>query len=133
MRFAAVLAIVAALGAASCSTGNQGILRADAQLAEAGDGSSGEIAQVSGSPAPVLPPTTGLARDLFATSPRCGQCHDSAAGASANLDEKGRSVGLFSLWGASAMGNSARDPLFRTALANENSPAVIPVAGRSCT
>ncbi len=119
MQKSMVLAMVAALAAASCSMGNQGMLRADAQLAEVGDGSTGEIAQAPGGPAPVLPPTTGLAHDLFVTSPRCGQCHDSSAGASANLDEKGRSVGLFSLWGASAMGNSARDPLFRTALANE--------------
>lgn len=119
MQRAMTLWALAALGAAGCSTGSQGRMGGDAQPAEVSDGAATDVAHGSSGLAPVLAATHSLAHDLFATSPRCGQCHDSAAGASANLDEKGRSVGLFSLWRATAMGNSVRDPLFRAALANE--------------
>lgn len=110
--------VVLGLAVPGCSTGGPTV-RADAQRAEVSVSDSGDAAAGSDSAAPLLPPTAGLAHDLFVTSPRCGQCHDSAPGATANLDEQGRSVGLFSQWSATAMGNSARDPLFRTALANE--------------
>lgn len=74
-----------------------------------------------------LPPARAVQRDVFATALVCSECHSASDFSSANRDEQNRPVGLYELWSASAMGNAARDPLFRAALANEIARA--PAAG----
>lgn len=72
---------------------------------------------------PPLPDGVSLQHDVFATGRVCGDCHSASATSSANRDEQNRPVDLFEWWSASAMGNSARDPLFRAVLASEQARA----------
>jgi hypothetical protein len=70
-----------------------------------------------------LKPGAAIQHDLFATGRVCGDCHSASPTSSANRDERNEPVGLYEWWSASAMGNSARDPLFRAALENEQARA----------
>ncbi|MDP3234943.1 MAG: hypothetical protein Q8N26_19330 [Myxococcales bacterium] len=86
-----------------------------------GGGSSGGGESDAGLPPAHAPLAVGVSmqHDVFATGKVCGDCHSASATSSANRDEQGRSVDLYEWWSASAMGNSARDPLFRAVLASE--------------
>lgn len=93
-------------------------------------GSGGGEASAGGTPGgtdaglhPVLQAGVALQHDVFATGRVCGDCHSASAGSTANRDEQGRSIDLFEWWSASAMANSARDPLFRAVLASEQARA----------
>ncbi|MBL8919572.1 MAG: hypothetical protein JNJ54_11965 [Myxococcaceae bacterium] len=95
--------------------------------AQAG-GTAGGVGAGGGAPGdaglhPAFEPGVAVQHDVFATGRVCGECHSSSATSTANRDEQGRSVDLFEWWSASAMGNSARDPLFRAVLASEQARA----------
>lgn len=90
-------------------------------------GTSGLSSDAGGAPLPdggvsphaPLPPEAALRSGHFATARVCADCHDAVPTATANHDEQGRPVGLYEQWSASTMGNAARDPLFRAAVAKE--------------
>jgi hypothetical protein len=81
-----------------------------------------------------LEPGRAVQHDLFATGRVCGDCHSASTSSSANRDEANQPIGLYEWWSASAMGNSARDPLFRAALENEQAraPAAASVISNVC-
>lgn len=55
----------------------------------------------------------------FVTSEACATCHSNADGAQAMRDEKERWIAPYTLWQASMMANSARDPLYRAVVSLE--------------
>ncbi len=66
-----------------------------------------------------LPAARAVDHGHFATSQACADCHSNSAGSDAMRDAAGRPIAPFDLWQATMMANSARDPLFRAALAAE--------------
>ncbi|MCC6575682.1 MAG: hypothetical protein IT462_18020 [Planctomycetes bacterium] len=67
----------------------------------------------------VLPMMAEESENRFTTSYTCELCHGTWPGAQALHDEKGRAIGPYTLWQASMMANSARDPLFRAVMSAE--------------
>lgn len=90
-------------------------------VASAG-GAGGAVPQDAGLH-PAFAPGVAVQHDVFATGRVCGECHAASSTSTANRDEQGRSVDVFEWWSASAMANSARDPLFRAVLASEQTRA----------
>jgi hypothetical protein len=55
----------------------------------------------------------------FSTALNCADCHSNDPQTDAMRDSSGDSIGMYDLWGASMMANSARDPFWRGMVAHE--------------
>jgi len=66
-----------------------------------------------------IPPGGAHEGDVFSTAHTCATCHSNDDGADAMRDAEAREIGMQDLWQGTMMANSARDPLWRAAVAAE--------------
>jgi len=66
-----------------------------------------------------IPPGGAHEGDVFSTAHTCALCHSNDDSADAMRDAESRPIGMTDLWQGTMMANSARDPVWRAAVAAE--------------